>query len=77
MGRVRRHFDREHSLHVWPAALELLLVAKLASAPDVRVDLRDRSFFRRSLQKIGNLWIVAVIHGIGNAYIVAGLSSAR
>ena len=29
--------------------------------------------FRRS----GNLWIVAVIHGIGNAYIVGSLSSAR
>jgi len=34
-------------------------------------------FFGVLFRRSGNLWIVAVIHGIGNAYIVAGLSSAR
>jgi len=34
-------------------------------------------FFGALFRRSGNLWIVAVIHGIGNAYIVAGLSSAR
>jgi membrane protease YdiL (CAAX protease family) len=34
-------------------------------------------FFGLLFRRSGNLWIVAVIHGIGNAYIVGSLSSAR
>jgi membrane protease YdiL (CAAX protease family) len=34
-------------------------------------------FFGVLFKRSGNLWIVAVIHGIGNAYIVSGLASAR
>jgi membrane protease YdiL (CAAX protease family) len=34
-------------------------------------------FFGILFRRSGNLWIVAVIHGIGNAYIVGSLSSAR
>jgi membrane protease YdiL (CAAX protease family) len=34
-------------------------------------------FFGVLFRRSGNLWIVAVIHGIGNAYIVGSLSSAR
>jgi uncharacterized protein len=34
-------------------------------------------FFGILFQRSGNLWIVAVIHGIGNAYIVGSLGSAR
>jgi membrane protease YdiL (CAAX protease family) len=34
-------------------------------------------FFGILFQRSGNLWIVAVIHGIGNAYIVTSLGSAR
>jgi CAAX protease family protein len=34
-------------------------------------------FFGVLFRRSGNLWIVAIIHGIGNAYIVGGLSSAR
>ncbi len=33
-------------------------------------------FFGVLFRRSGNLWIVAVIHGIGNAYIVGSLSSA-
>ena len=58
-------------------ALVLLFVTKLGRGPDVRIDLRDRSFFGVLFRRSGNLWIVAVIHGIGNAYIVGSLSSAR
>ena len=34
-------------------------------------------FFGILFRRSGNLWIVAVIHGIGNAYIVGSLSSVR
>ena len=34
-------------------------------------------FFGVLFWRSGNLWIVAVIHGIGNAYIVGSLSAAR
>jgi CAAX protease family protein len=34
-------------------------------------------FFGVLFRRSGNLWIVAVIHGIGNAYIVGSLSSAH
>jgi len=34
-------------------------------------------FFGALFRRSGNLWIVAVIHGIGNAYILASLSAAR
>jgi CAAX protease family protein len=34
-------------------------------------------FFGLLFWRSGNLWIVAVIHGIGNAYIVGSLSAAR
>ena len=34
-------------------------------------------FFGILFQRSGNLWIVAVIHGIGNAYIVGSLGSGR
>jgi membrane protease YdiL (CAAX protease family) len=34
-------------------------------------------FFGMLFHRSGNLWIVAVIHGIGNAYIVTSLGSAR
>jgi membrane protease YdiL (CAAX protease family) len=34
-------------------------------------------FFGVLFKRSGNLWIVAAIHGIGNAYIVGSLSSAR
>jgi membrane protease YdiL (CAAX protease family) len=34
-------------------------------------------FFGILFHRSGNLWIVAVIHGIGNAYIVTSLGSAR
>jgi CAAX protease family protein len=34
-------------------------------------------FFGVLFRRSGNLWIVAVIHGIGNAYIIGSLSSAR
>jgi membrane protease YdiL (CAAX protease family) len=34
-------------------------------------------FFGILFQRSGNLWIVAVIHGIGNAYIVGSLGSLR
>jgi len=34
-------------------------------------------FFGALFWRSGNLWIVAVIHGIGNAYIVWSLSAAR
>jgi CAAX protease family protein len=34
-------------------------------------------FFGILFQRSGNLWIVAVIHGIGNAYIVGSLGSVR
>lgn len=34
-------------------------------------------FFGVLFRRSGNLWIVAVIHGIGNAYIVGSLTAAR
>jgi membrane protease YdiL (CAAX protease family) len=34
-------------------------------------------FFGVLYRRSGNLWMVAVIHGIGNAYIVTSLSAAR
>jgi membrane protease YdiL (CAAX protease family) len=34
-------------------------------------------FFGFLFWRSGNLWVVAVIHGIGNAYIVGSLSAAR
>jgi membrane protease YdiL (CAAX protease family) len=34
-------------------------------------------FFGVLFWRSGNLWIVAVIHGIGNAYIVGSLAPAR
>jgi membrane protease YdiL (CAAX protease family) len=34
-------------------------------------------FFGVLFQRSGNLWIVAVMHGIGNAYIVGSLGSTR
>jgi membrane protease YdiL (CAAX protease family) len=34
-------------------------------------------FFGFLFRRSGNLWIVAVIHGVGNAYIVGSLSLAR
>jgi membrane protease YdiL (CAAX protease family) len=34
-------------------------------------------FFGILFRRSGNLWMVAVIHGIGNAYIITSLSSAR
>jgi membrane protease YdiL (CAAX protease family) len=34
-------------------------------------------FFGILFRRSGNLWIVAVIHGIGNAYIVGSLGSTR
>ena len=34
-------------------------------------------FFGILFRRSGNLWIVAIIHGIGNAYIVGSLSSTR
>jgi membrane protease YdiL (CAAX protease family) len=34
-------------------------------------------FFGVLFNRSGNLWIVAVIHGIGNAYIVTSLASGR
>ena len=34
-------------------------------------------FFGVLFRRSGNLWIVAVIHGIGNAYIIGSLSSAH
>ena len=34
-------------------------------------------FFGALFRRSGNLWIVAVIHGIGNAYIVGSLSPVR
>jgi membrane protease YdiL (CAAX protease family) len=34
-------------------------------------------FFGVLFKRSGNLWIVAVIHGLGNAYIVSGLASGR
>lgn len=34
-------------------------------------------FFGILYHRSGNLWIVAIIHGIGNAYIVTSLGSAR
>ncbi|MGH8100193.1 MAG: lysostaphin resistance A-like protein [Chthoniobacterales bacterium] len=34
-------------------------------------------FFGLLFRRSGNLWIVAIIHGIGNAYIVGSLSSIR
>jgi membrane protease YdiL (CAAX protease family) len=34
-------------------------------------------FFGVLFRRSGNLWIVAIIHGIGNAYIVASVSLAR
>ena len=34
-------------------------------------------FFGVLFRRSGNLWMVAVIHGIGNAYIVTSLSAAR
>lgn len=34
-------------------------------------------FFGILFHRSGNLWIVAIIHGIGNAYIVTSLGSAR
>ena len=34
-------------------------------------------FFGILFRRSGNLWMVAVIHGIGNAYIVGSLSSVR
>lgn len=34
-------------------------------------------FFGVLFWRSGNLWIVAIIHGIGNAYIVGSLSAAR
>ena len=34
-------------------------------------------FFGVLFWRSGNLWIVAIIHGIGNAYIVGSLSTAR
>jgi membrane protease YdiL (CAAX protease family) len=34
-------------------------------------------FFGVLFNRSGNLWIVAVIHGIGNAYIVLSLASGR
>lgn len=52
MGRVYRHFARQCPLHFWAAPLELLFGARLGRGPDVRVDLRDRSFFWHSVQEI-------------------------
>jgi membrane protease YdiL (CAAX protease family) len=34
-------------------------------------------FFGVLFRRSGNLWIVAIIHGIGNAYIVGSLSTTR
>lgn len=34
-------------------------------------------FFAVVFRRSGNLWIVAVMHGVGNAYIVGSLGSAR
>lgn len=34
-------------------------------------------FFGILFHRSGNLWIVAILHGIGNAYIVTSLGSAR
>jgi membrane protease YdiL (CAAX protease family) len=34
-------------------------------------------FFGIVFRRSGNLWIVAVIHGIGNAYIVGSLGPVR
>ena len=34
-------------------------------------------FFGILFRRSGNLWIVAVMHGIGNAYIVGSLGSMR
>ena len=34
-------------------------------------------FFGIVFRRSGNLWIVAIIHGIGNAYIVISLGSTR
>ena len=34
-------------------------------------------FFGILFRRSGNLWIVAFIHGIGNAYIVTSLGSLR
>ena len=34
-------------------------------------------FFGTLFRRSGNLWIVAIIHGIGNAYIVGSLGAAR
>jgi membrane protease YdiL (CAAX protease family) len=34
-------------------------------------------FFGVLFNRSGNLWIVAVLHGIGNAYIVLSLASGR
>jgi CAAX amino terminal protease family. len=35
------------------------------------------SFFSVLFKKSGNLWIVAIIHGVGNAYIVGSLGPTR
>src|SRR5204862_7998173 len=53
LGRVRRHSRREHSLYLWAAALELLLVAQRGRGPDVRGHLRDWSVLWRALPEIG------------------------
>jgi len=52
MGNIHRHFNREYYLHLWPVALELLFSSKRRRNPDVLIDLRDRSFFRHSVQEI-------------------------
>ena len=62
-------FGPLHSNYFWSrSSLALPMFASIFA-----IGLFFGVLFRRS----GNLWIVAVIHGIGNAYIVAGLSSAR
>lgn len=45
------------------------------SAPDFLA--HPRQFFGTLFRRSGNLWIVAIIHGIGNAYIVGSLGAAR
>ena len=65
-GRLDIHFDGEAR-----AALR-----ELRGEFDFRgfaIGLFFGVLFRRS----GNLWMVAVIHGIGNAYIITSLSSVR
>ena len=62
-------FGPLHSNYFWSrSSLALPMFASIFA-----IGLFFGVLFRRS----GNLWIVAVIHGIGNAYILASLSAAR